>query len=59
MRTIDYPFTYKVIVFPLDADKRDLFLSTHSYESIINNESDERKFFESFDGDENVIIVKL
>lgn len=54
-----FPITFKVIVFPQDADKRDLFLASYSYETIVNNEAEERKFYESFDGDQNLIIETL
>jgi len=53
-----FPITFKVTVFPMDADKRDIFLSTHAYETIVNNEAEQRKFYESFDGNENVTITE-
>ena len=59
MENSKFPITFKVIVFPMDADKRDIFLSTHAYETTVNNESEERKFYESFDGDENVTIIEI
>ena len=59
LTTEKFPKTFKVIVFPIDADKRDLFLSTYAYETVVNNEKEECKFYESFDGDENIVIKKL
>ncbi len=57
--TKNFPITFKVTVFPQDADKRDLFLASYFYETIVNNESEERKFYESFDGDQNLILETI
>ena len=59
MNKSKFPITYKVTNFPQDADKRDIFLSDYAYEVIVKSEQEQRKFFESFDGGENIIISEL
>ena len=54
-----FPVTYKITVFPQDADKRDLFLASYFYEITVNKENENRKFYEGFDSIQNLIIETI
>jgi hypothetical protein len=56
MTTTKFPFTIRLTVFPKDADKRNLFLASYVIETIINNEKEERKYYESVNHEQNQTI---
>ncbi len=52
----NYPITFRLTVFPKDADKRDLFLANYIIETIVNNEIEEMKFYEGLNHEQNQTI---
>ena len=51
-----FPKTYTVRYFHQDADKRDIWASIYAIETIVNNDREETKFYESLNHEANLVI---
>jgi hypothetical protein len=53
-----YPITFIVSVYKTDFSGRSTGEFSHTYKEVANNPDEERTFYESFDGGNNVKISK-